>query len=644
MRFVTRATALIVTAAFFAGCGHGGSGTSTLPGMQNPSGLDRARQGAIAGPADTLYVSGNDRVSAFALSASGSTPPDRTIFPHEFQQDGVTGIATAADATLGILQDYQNSIPAPDCRVVQESSTANGTGPKLNQLECNTDGGRPGVRGRAIARGANFEIDILDSLSGTQVGDFVERTNFSEAPPFNTGSIGPLPGAAGTHHGIAVASGGHIYISSSSAAAPIVYSGSASTAGCSSSASGAATIDNYAPNAPSNASPVHTFTIVGRTAAGAMALSPDNTTLNVATCDLNGLLWIDRVATSGASGPVHPTRSIGPLQQNSVTALAVDAQGNLYVGLTATDFNTNDVRVYAPTAGSGKPTPLRILQNPVPTGSNNRITGLAISQSPYMSAPAPATVVYDSVPAGPLSSSFPSIGFQSNHELEFGDGVNLTQTGYLHSVSWILRSFGCQAGTGGAATCVTTPGATFAVPVTANVYALTGSGTHVGSLLATQTKTFNIPYRPSSDPTKCTPASGRFFDTVSQTCVTALGVRITLPMPSVLLSSPVIFTMTFNTQTFGYNPIGIVGCPPSAGCGYDQLNISASTLGGPVGSAYDPNSVFNSSATGTSTYEGGDCNPTPIYPANQLTLDNGCWGSTTDFPGGLHPQLQVTTR
>jgi hypothetical protein len=335
----------------------------------------------------TLYVAGTDRVSAFDIAANGNATPSRTIFPHPNQTDGITGIATAADATLDILQDFQNSAPASDCRVVQEGPTTNGTGPKLNQLECNTNP-IPSVvtsaRGRGIARGPNFEIDILDSLQGPgQTGDYVQRTNFNAASPYNTGYIGPLngAGAVGTHHGIAEGVGGHIFISSSSAGAPIVTAGSASTAGCSSSATGVATIDNYAPGAPNNAAPLHTFTITGRTAAGAVALGPDNTTLYVATCDATGQLWVDTVQTAGTAGPVSPTQSIGPFGNNSVTALAVDAQGELYMGLTATDGSgTNHVRVYQMNAGNGKPTPLRILQNPIPATANQKITGLAVSQ------------------------------------------------------------------------------------------------------------------------------------------------------------------------------------------------------------------------------------------------------------------------
>jgi hypothetical protein len=372
-----------VIALVLAGCG-GGSHSVTPPGPMTASSGERAPETMVSTPAPVLYVSGTDRVSAFPLTASGSTPPDRTFFVHAFQTDGITGIEAAADGTVDVLQDYRDSSAAPDCRVVKFPATANGDAAKINQLECNTNpipGTIPAVRGRGIARGPSGEIDVLDTLSptgGAQQGDYVQRTNFGASPPYNTGYIGSF-GTVNTHHGIAEGTGGHIFISSSSTGDPIVYAGSSSTTPCSAAPTGAATIDNYNPTASGGAAPQHTFTIVGRAAAGAIALGPDNATLYVATCDLSGLLFVDTVTTTGASGAIHPTQSIGPFGQNDVTALAVDGASNLYIGLTATDGSGNNhVRVYAMNAGTGKPVPLRILQNPVPPGTNHRITGLAV--------------------------------------------------------------------------------------------------------------------------------------------------------------------------------------------------------------------------------------------------------------------------
>ena len=83
-----------------------------------------------------------------------------------------------------------------------------------------------------------------------------------------------------------------------------------------------------------------------------------------------------------------------------------------------------------------------------------------------------------------------------------------------------MSSWACQAGgwNGSPSPCATTPGATFSVPITLNIFGVgpaTSNGpSTVGSLLATDTQTFNIPYRPSADPIDCPspPPSGMTLD------------------------------------------------------------------------------------------------------------------------------------
>lgn len=277
-------------------------------------------------------------------------------------------------------------------------------------------------------------------------------------------------------------------------------------------------------------------------------------------------------------------------------------------------------------------------------------------------APAPKTdgeVVYNSIlsPLAPI----PSQGFECCLVKEFGDGVNLTETGILDTVSIVMDSWGCQTGDGNVSTgptaCTTTPGSTFNVPITLRVYAVcpgascAGGGpanSHVGALLATQTKTFAIPYRPSADPARC-PSNGTFYSDV----VTAGESPITNPhcthgLPTVIvfdaivpqagapknLPSQTIFTVAYNTFSGGYAPTGVHS-------GADSLNVGAEGPGGPTGSAYDPHGAFiNYSTLGAINYcdhgTGG---------SNYLRLDtdvSDCWGPQAFFINGLHPQIKVT--
>jgi hypothetical protein len=246
-------------------------------------------------------------------------------------------------------------------------------------------------------------------------------------------------------------------------------------------------------------------------------------------------------------------------------------------------------------------------------------------------------VVYSSIPK-PLKA-VASVGFEANQELEFGDGVKLTRTGKLQQVRYVLSSWGCQSGHWYSNDCVTTPGATFPVPITINVHAVDNSVNRVGTLLATQTRTFNVPYRPSADHVRCTGTqAGKFYSTVDARCVNGLanvitysfsGPRVTLPLQST-------FSLAYSTTHYGTPPRG-ESAPcfmSSGGCGYDSLNVSADGPGGPIGSPVDPNSVFDSYAP---PFVANYCNPALGYG---FRIDSGC----PPGPAGWtlnHPQFEV---
>jgi len=222
------------------------------------------------------------------------------------------------------------------------------------------------------------------------------------------------------------------------------------------------------------------------------------------------------------------------------------------------------------------------------------------------------TVVYSSIPK-PLKA-VASVGFEAYAGLELGDGVNLTHTGKLQRVRYVLSSWGCQVGNWYSNNCVTNGHPTFPVPFTVNVYAVDNTQpSHVGALLKTQTKTFDIPFRPSSTPSRCPQGSDgnpgeRFYSPVDAACIHGLANVIVFDFsaPRVTLPAQIIVSLVYNTSHYGPHPIG--QSPPcystSAGCGYDSLNISTDGPGGPIGSPVDPNGIFDS-FTIASQY----CNP-----------------------------------
>ena len=276
--------------------------------------------------------------------------------------------------------------------------------------------------------------------------------------------------------------------------------------------------------------------------------------------------------------------------------------------------------------------------------------------NPEPKAPNPdGTVVYDSIPNQLHAIS--SVGFECCQVKEFGDGLKLTKPGVLDTVSVVMDSWGCQNGTWhgptdtpATAACSTTPGATFNEDITVNVYAVSGA-TGVGPLIAVQTKTFAIPYRPSADPVHCTGANaGEFFSAVDQKfyggvqggCDNGLVNLIVfdhiMPTPAAPATLPaqVIVTVAYNTSTGGYVPIGTTtACfTSSGGCGYDSLNVGVDGPGGPVGSVLDPNGIFVNYSLASNYCDHG------AGGVNTLRLDTS---PTSCGWAGFHPQIQVTT-
>jgi hypothetical protein len=210
----------------------------------------------------------------------------------------------------------------------------------------------------------------------------------------------------------------------------------------------------------------------------------------------------------------------------------------------------------------------------------------------------------------------------------------LTKTGArLKTISVVMSSWGCENGTWNNDNCITTPGAAFSLPITMNVYAVTGypSGTPgVGQLLASKTKTYLIPYRPSKNDTICTGQNlGAFLGKVDKECDNGLSVEISdsFVLPKVILPAQIIVSVAYNTSDSGYNPVGenqpCFGS--SGGCGYDSLNVSADGNGGFVGGNVDPNGVFVNFG-----------NPEFYCAGNGsgFQLDTPCWT-------GFHPEIKV---
>jgi hypothetical protein len=218
-------------------------------------------------------------------------------------------------------------------------------------------------------------------------------------------------------------------------------------------------------------------------------------------------------------------------------------------------------------------------------------------------AGASGTAIYDST-VNPLPGNLPSLGFEATQTSEVGNQVTLSGAANdLNNVVVTMSSWGCQNGAGGngygtANACVTTTGATFNEPITLNIYSV-GANNAVGGLLATDTQTFAIPYRPSaSDPSVysaegCTATNGKWFNSSDNTCNNGLATNITfnLSAQNVVLPSNVIYGIAYNTSDYGASPYGhSTACSGTvSGCGYDSLNVGLSQDPTNVSVGTDPN-------------------------------------------------------
>ncbi len=319
-----------------AGCG-GGAGTSAVPAVHADGRAPSAARPLVGSPSSgTLYVADHWGAFAYDLTAGDPATPLRSIVPHPSQIDTelIQGLATAPDGTLAILQNY---FVGNDqyCRTVIEPANAGSGIGALGTYLCDPTAL---TQGEAIARGTNG-FDIVYRING---GYSIEHLTAG-------GTVsGTLALPAGLYDGIAATATGSDYVSDISG-----------------------NVLKYGAGATDPTASLAHLVVPGPVAIHALASAPDHT-LYVAAGPLGNEYIYAYPQGAGA-----PARTLGPYANNYVTSMAVDAQNQLYVGFSAVQGGSNEVRVYAAGA-TGKPAAVRSITNPVP--GYYEITALAISQ------------------------------------------------------------------------------------------------------------------------------------------------------------------------------------------------------------------------------------------------------------------------
>ncbi len=259
-------------------------------------------------------------------------------------------------------------------------------------------------------------------------------------------------------------------------------------------------------------------------------------------------------------------------------------------------------------------------------------------------------VIYDST-VEPNPGNLPSVGFEATQGYELGNLVNFaTSARVLDNVVVQMSSWGCETGSG--VTCATTAGATFNEPVTFNIYNV-GNGTTPGTLVATDTQTFAIPYRPSADAVNCTGANaGAWYDSTTDPvtdqpigCLNGLLTNITFNFGHVTVPNSVVYGIAYNTSDYGSPPYGdATACHASSGgCGYDSLNIGLSNEpGAPSVGTDNDNGTIYWDTTYAGFYCDGGTDGVGIFRNDSPEAGDGCWtvGATPDVAPYYIPAVQ----
>jgi hypothetical protein len=205
-----------------------------------------------------------------------------------------------------------------------------------------------------------------------------------------------------------------------------------------------------------------------------------------------------------------------------------------------------------------------------------------------------AATIYSSVPS-PLPPNVVSLGYQATQTSEFGDLIQFAGSGrVLTHVTLAMSDWAL------ASDWPSFPGSTgpaWSHPLTLNLYTVDNSGANPapGTLIATRTQTFAIPWRPPADPT-CPGGTG--WRASDGNCYSGLAFTVTFDFTGTVVPSQIIYGLAFNTQTWGYAPIGAPGP-------YVSLNFGLSDQPPSVGSNPFPDTAYWNTQTAANYADGG---------------------------------------
>jgi len=229
------------------------------------------------------------------------------------------------------------------------------------------------------------------------------------------------------------------------------------------------------------------------------------------------------------------------------------------------------------------------------------------------------SLLYDSIP-DPLPPNVPSLGYRATQTAEFGDLIQFdpgTSRGLL-SVTALMSDW-AMASTYGS------PDPGWYHPLTLNLYNVdNSSGTpQPGSLIASVTQTFFIPWRPEPSP-----GCGTAWRAADGNCYNGMAFGVTFNLNNLLVPDQLIYGIAFNTNTWGYKPIGAPGP-------YESLNFGLSTTPPTAGSNPLPDTAYWNTQTAANYTDFGAGGVGTFRQDTNWTPYSGAVTFATPEPGSI---------
>lgn len=191
---------------------------------------------------------------------------------------------------------------------------------------------------------------------------------------------------------------------------------------------------------------------------------------------------------------------------------------------------------------------------------------------------APATI-FDSIPS-PTPPNVPSEGFQCCQNSEVGDQITLAGTARKAvSATVLMSSWSLLSSYPGMSA------AGYTHPITLNLYSDAGHAAAHTPDLGSVTQNVLVPWRPPADPT-C--PGGTAWRAGNGSCYNGYAFPIVFNLGGMTLPNTFVYGVAYNTNTWGYVPIGAAGP-------YESLNVGLnSTPPIAVGTDVDADAVWRS--------------------------------------------------